>query len=214
MSHALRTLAVAAVMAGLAPMAAQAAAVSTSLDMSFEAGKWTPGTISDFVTGVHIANAKLSLLSSGRLALTNAGVDPITITIDKDLFHLNALSLDYFSGFSVGISINQSAGQALTSSKGQWKPAKLQRICQGNVPTCNPDVLIEGTDNWITSIEFAPDLSNPSGIDIIGLNGLNFTQIDATGGNNGGTVPEPAGYGLAALALLAAGAASRRRSAR
>lgn len=214
MSNALRTLAVAAAIAGLAPVAAQAAAVSTSLDMSFEAGKWTPGTISDFVTGVHIANASLSLLPSGKLALANIGTDPITITIDKDLFHLNALSLDYFAGFSVGISINNATGQSLTGSGGQWKSSKLQRICQGNSQNCNPDLLVEGTDNWITSIEFTPDLSNPSGIDVIGLNGLNFTQIDATGGNNGGTVPEPAGYGLAALALLAAGAASRRRSAR
>lgn len=217
MSNALRTLAVAAVMAGLAPMAAQAAVVRTSLDMSFlppPAGTWTAGPISAFGNGVTISNAALFSLSSGRLALANSGTDPITISIDKDLFHLNALSLEYFSEFAVDISINGSSGQSLTRTGGQWVSSSLQRICPSTEPKCNAKLLLDGTDNWITSIEFTPDTSN--GQDFVGLNGLNFTQIDTTGGNNGGggTVPEPAGYGLTALALLAAGVASRRRNAR
>lgn len=214
MSNALRTLALAAAMACVAPMAAHAAAVRTTLDMSFlptsQGGTWTEGPITAFTNGVTISNASLISLSSGELALANVGSSPITITIDSTLFHLNALSLDYFAEFSVGVSVNKSPSSSLTRTGSLWRSTKLQRDC-GTQSGCNADVLIDDATNWITSIEFKPDASNG---DLVGLNGLNFTQIDTSGGNNGGTVPEPAGYGLAALALLAAGAASRRRNAR
>lgn len=47
----------------------------------------------------------------------------------------------------------------------------------------------------------------------IGLDNLQFEFFDATGGGGGtgGTVPEPASFGLVALALLGAGVATRRR---
>ncbi len=51
------------------------------------------------------------------------------------------------------------------------------------------------------------------GTGTLGLDNLQFTLSDATVPNNGGgTVPEPASYALVGLALLAAGAASRRKA--
>lgn len=235
MSNALRTLAVAAAMAGLAPIAAQAAVLATCtpatcLSMVFTSDKFKAGPITEFQPGVSISNAQLFATSATELALVNL-VDtvatttrtltptalvvsnaPIAISFtNQNQFQLNALTLDYTSVFDIVVTVKTTRNTTITTAlpggggSGWVNDQPLTRL--------DGSALISDANDWITSISFQPDTANGSSTDFIGLNGLDFTQI-AVGNNGGGTVPEPTGYGLAALALMAAGVASRRRSAR
>jgi hypothetical protein len=229
MSNALRTLAVAAVMAGTFPMVAQASVtapctVSSCLDMSFApGGKFTAGPLDQSLlpAGVTIANAQLFGGNPADLPLVNlVDVNGVPAVSGKAIvitfttpgqYKLNALTLDYTAQFDINVivhtTLNPTGVEANlpTNPNGGWTDDwVLQRT--------NGDALVSEANDWITSIEFIPDTANGNSVDFIGLNGLNFTQVVI--GGNGGTVPEPASYGLAALALLAAGAASRRRASR
>lgn len=206
MSHAIRSLALAAALAALAPMASQAAALSSlSFSLSNNGSVQNGDPVTSLATGVAISGAEVFIDKSGDIGLTFSGADPIKISIDSTLFHLNALSLARFSGFELEVTVNGDAGQKLPATGGKWVTSPLLRICPVGT-TCKEELLTEGNDPWITEITF-----NQTTGDFSGFNGLRFTQIGSTGG---GTVPEPAGYGLAAMALLAAGAATRRRNAR
>lgn len=70
-------------------------------------------------------------------------------------------------------------------------------------------IVIPSTVGELESITFAPQGSGLLALD-------NFSLLPAdnnTGGGGGGAVPEPASFGLTALALFGAGLASRRRKA-
>ncbi len=207
MSHAIRSLALAAALAALAPMASHAAALnSLSFSLANNGSVKDGDPITSLATGVAISGAEVFIDSkTNDIGLTFSGLDPIKITIDSTLYHLNALSMSRFSGFELEVTVNGDAGQKLPATGGKWVTSPLLRICPvGTV--CKEELLTEGGDPWITEITFA---QGPT--DFASFNSLRFTQIGTPGG---GTVPEPAGYGLAAMALLAAGAATRRRNAR
>lgn len=206
MSHAIRSLALAAALAALAPMASQAAALSSLSFSLTNNGSFSSGDpITELKPGATISGAIVFILN-GDIGLTFSGSGPITITIDPTLYNLNALTLSRFSGEEVEVSVNGVAAPKLGATPNfLWKQEPLVRSCPAGT-TCEDELLTEGSDPWITEIVFRRDPA-----DLVGFNGLVFTQIGSTGG---GTVPEPAGYGLAAMALLAAGAATRRRNAR
>lgn len=205
MSHAIRSLALAAALAALAPMASQAAALtSLSFSLANNGSVKNGDLVTSLATGVLVSGAEVFIDKQGDIGMTFSGTDPIKITIDTSLYNLNALSMARFSGFEVEVTVNGDAGQKLSPTGGNWVTSPLLRNCPAG-STCKEELLTEGSDPWITEITFT-QASN----DFSGFNSLRFTQI----GGNGGTVPEPAGYGLAAMALLAAGAATRRRNAR
>ncbi|MDT7837241.1 hypothetical protein [Aquabacterium sp. OR-4] len=204
MSHAIRSLALAAAVAVLAPMSAQAAAL-TSLNVNLaNNGSVKDGDeITSLAPGVTVSGAEV-FIDNGDIGLTFSGSGPIVIKIDSSQYNLNALTFSRFSEFDLNASVNGIDSPELSgTSNGAWVVAPLLRNCDPGNNQCNPVQLTDGNDPWITEVTFST-----TAIDFAGFNNLSFTQI----GSN--SVPEPAGYGLAAMALLAAGAASRRRSAR
>lgn len=153
------------------------------------------------------------LTFSGTVAVTDPaggivlyGSDPLSPAISI------LLSSSAGSFGSIKLRYDNSSGLTIRffgEDPGQEAEGKLERgagIWTGPLPaqsTAGVDIVDVGWD--ITKIVLSP--SDVGGL-IVGIDDLTLVSR-----SNGGTVPEPAGYALAGLALLAAGGATRRRRA-
>lgn len=228
MFHAFRTLALGAAVACLLPLSAQAALQYTatgSFSLSFKpvpvVGGGTQAGATDGVT-TYLNNDAINALTSGVTAsgaavyadktaqdagLTYFGSNTeLKLSFDTQKIRVNRLELVFFgdSSFPIFFDIDidgdgktDRSGQLVPLAGGAWSPPTALTQNGSELLSDDPNVSIH-------SLTFRDG-------GFIGFNELTFFRANT---NGGGTVPEPAGYGLAALALLAAGAASRRRSGR
>lgn len=207
MSNAIRSIALAAALVGLAPMAANAAPLVFKQVSTFSLVNDSTHTNGDAISklsdGITISGAELYVgTGADEIALTFLNdTDPIKILIDSSKVHINALTLTRFSDKNVDVAVDGDSAQSLGGTGGAWVPAALKRFCSPTAPCADEQLLTDTVDTWISELTF----TQSSG-DFVGLNNLAFMVA-----SSGGVAPEPASYGLAAVALIAAGAASRRR---
>lgn len=220
MSHAIRSLAIAAAVAALAPMAAQASLLSptvSSFNLQYSSGKITSngteyaqGVITTLGNGIGITGASVFLFEDNSVNPTiqlpvltfSAGSTDITLDFSKSGLKINAITMFVISQGDLTTDLGQTFGANPQLPAAKWE---LQGACAGTLPCEDSRILTSTVDGFLDHITF----SRANVGDAYLLNGLAFIDYSNPTSNN---VPEPAGYGLAALALLAAGAASRRRA--
>lgn len=147
----------------------------------------------------------------GFLINRDRGADPTDIVVSLETLALasNTAGKNFPNQYFSSISLSLFAGGTLNSP-----PPKITYTANGKpmtveLPKGGPSLF--WSDNNVINFneqDQVTELRFSNGTGVFGLDNLVITLTDP---GTGGNVPEPAGYALVGMALLAAGAASRRR---
>ena len=136
--------------------------------------------------------------STGHLGNNNAAT-PVSLSVLNGFIY-NIFSFDFSHSCLSGTFNVKVVGQDSEIVSKSWTCG----VTSAFVPWQNAELDLTSVSR-ISTIEFGF-----SSLGLFGVDNLRLGTRDTGGG--GGTVPEPASYGLVAMALLAAGWASRRRA--
>lgn len=184
-------------LASLAPVAAMAAPITFDNGSTLDPKLPTDGTSPVSYLGLTFYDAFFdSDGTSVGFVSTNSTTAPLKIVVDvPGALNANSLKLSFKNSNNLIIDVTGVGG-------------KTDRFTLGATPGSGgwaEEVVFEDFGELIKQVAFS---STTNGRNTVSLDNLDFYLV----GDNGGTVPEPAGYALAGLALLAAGGATRRRA--
>ncbi len=183
-------------LATLAPVAAMAAPITFDNGSSLDPALPTDGSSPVSYLGLSFYDAFFdSDGTSVGFVTTNSTTLPLRIVVnDPNALNANSLKLSFKNSNNLIVDVTGISGKTgqfsfgATPGSGGWAD----------------QLVFEDFGELIKEVAFS---STTSGRNTVSLDNLDFYFV------GGGTVPEPAGYALAGLALLAAGGATRRRRA-